>query len=256
MPLPHGGEMLLALRVDAMADLSPLPMRARTGEWLAFEARLHVPARSAQLVVLGPRGLPRTVPTSLDGATGVARARFALDRPGSFTVQLVGDLEDGPRPLLEARVFADVTPSTPGDELPAPGEGEGDDAAALAGMIASLRTLEGSPALTRDETLDALARGHAERMRARRVVAHDLGDGDFRDRFEAGSTLDAQSVGENVAHAPTVALAHRALHASPSHRINLLRADYTHIGIGVARADDGSVYVCETFAASVRARTR
>ncbi|GAH82864.1 unnamed protein product, partial [marine sediment metagenome] len=46
----------------------------------------------------------------------------------------------------------------------------------------------------------------------------------------------------------------RALHASPSHRINLLRADYTHMGVGVARASDGSVYVCETFAAKERAR--
>jgi uncharacterized protein YkwD len=89
-------------------------------------------------------------------------------------------------------------------------------------------------------------------MRDRHSVAHDLGDGDFRDRFEAEGTLDARAVGENVAHAPTVALAHRALHASPSHRINLLRADYTHMGVGVALALDGSVYVCETFAAAAR----
>ena len=90
-------------------------------------------------------------------------------------------------------------------------------------------------------------------MRDGHSVAHDLGDGDFRDRFEAEGTLDAHAVGENVAHAPTIALAHRALHASPSHRINLLRADYTHMGVGVARAADGSVYVCETFAATSRA---
>ena len=256
VPVPHGGEMLLALRVDALADLSPVPTRARTGEWLSFEARLHVPARSAKLVVLGPRGLPRTVPTSLD-MTGVARARFALDQPGAFTVQLMGDLAEGPRPLLEARVFADITPTSPGDEPPAPGEdGGGDDAAALGAMVASLRLLEGSPPLTRDEKLDAMARAHAERMRDRHSVAHDLGDGDFRDRFEAEGTLDAWAVGENVAHAPSVALAHRALHASPSHRINLLRADYTHIGIGVARGADGSVYVCETFAATPRPLTR
>src|SRR6185295_18235522 len=97
-----------------------------------------------------------------------------------------------------------------------------------------------------------LAQAHAERMRDRHSVAHDVGDGDFKDRFEAEGTLDAHAVGENVAHAPTVALAHRALHASPSHRINLLRVDYTHMGTGIARAADGSVYVCETFAAASR----
>jgi uncharacterized protein YkwD len=46
-----------------------------------------------------------------------------------------------------------------------------------------------------------------------------------------------------------VALAHRALHASPSNRMNLLRADYTHVGLAVLRAQDGSVYVCQVFAA-------
>jgi len=247
---PHGGEMLVALRAEALAELSPLPTRARTGEWLSFEARLRVAAHSAKLVVLGPHGAPRTVPTSLDPVTGITRARFALDQPGGFTLQLVGDLSEGPRPLLEARVFADVAPPPPGEEPPAPGENEGVDASALARMVASLRSVEGFPALARDEKLEELARGHASRMRERHSVAHDLGDGDFRDRFEAEGTLDARAVGENVAHAPTLALAHRALHASPSHRINLLRADYTHMGVGVAQAEDGSVYVCETFAAA------
>jgi uncharacterized protein YkwD len=245
--------VLVAIRVEALADLSPLPTRARTGEWLTFEARLHVSARAAKLVVLGPHGLPRTVPTSLDPTTGLARARFALDQPGAFTVQLVGELGEGPRPLLEARVFADVPPTAPGDEPAAPGEdapGGPDEAEALARMIGALRAFEGVSPLAHDDTLAALARAHAERMREGRAVAHDLGDGDPRDRFLAEGSLDARAVGENVAHAATLPLAHRALHASPSHRMNLLRADYTHIGVGVAHAADGSVYVCETFASA------
>ncbi len=257
-PTAHGGEVFVALRVDALADLAPLPTRARTGEWLTLEARLHVGARSAKVVVLGPHGAPRTVPTALDPVTGVVRARFALDQPGAFTVQLVADVAEGPRPLLEARIFADTTPPPSGEELPAPGEeaaGTSDDPSALARMIAALRAFEGTSPLARDEKLDALARAHAQRMRDGQSVAHDLGDGDFRQRFEAEGTIDARAVGENVAHAPTLALAHRALHASPSHRINLLRADYTHLGIGIARAPDGSVYVCETFAAARPSRT-
>ena len=253
VPTAHGGEVFVALRVDALADLAPLPTRSRTGEWLTLEARLHVAARSAKLVVLGPHGSPRTVPTALDPVTGIARARFALDQPGAFTVQLVADVAEGPRPVLEARVFADTTPPASGEEPPAPGEeaaGATDDDAALTRMIGALRTFEGASSLARDAKLDALARAHAEHMRDGRSVAHDLGDGDFRQRFEAEGTIDARAVGENVAHAPTLQLAHRALHASPSHRINLLRADYTHIGIGIARAGDGSVYVCETVASA------
>ena len=98
----------------------------------------------------------------------------------------------------------------------------------------------------------AIKRRSPNNSRRAHAVAHDLGDGDFKERFEADGTIQARAVGENVAHAPTVALAHRALHASPSHRINLLRADYTHMGIGVVHAADGSVYVCETFAAAKR----
>lgn len=248
-----GNELLVVVAAEALADLEPLPARARTGEWLTFTAALHVPATNAKLVVLGPRGLPRTVPTSIDRTTGNVRARFALDRPGAFTVQLVGDLASGPQPLLEARVFADVEPSD--DETPSPAPGEdaaaSNDATALGRMIAALRSSESLPPLARDERLDALALAHAQKMKLARAVAHDLGDGDLALRFETAG-LSAKVVGENVARARSVALAHRALHASPSHRMNLLRTDLTHVGLGVATSDDGDVYVCEVFASGLR----
>ena len=40
---------------------------------------------------------------------------------------------------------------------------------------------------------------------------------------------------ENVARASSVALAHRALWGSASHRLNLLSGDYTQVGLGLAR---------------------
>lgn len=250
-PLPHGGEELVAVVIDALADLAPLPMRARTGQWLTVEARLHAAAMGASVVVLGPRGAPRAVATSLDRETGVVRARFAVERPGAYTVQLVGDLASGgPRPLLEARVFADVEPPLE-DEGPAPVPGEDASSSDLAALVDALRAAESLPPLARDPRLDAVATAHAERMRSAGSVAHDLGEGDLRARFaEAG--LDAVVVGENVARGPTVIAAHRALYASPSHRLNLLRADYTHVGVGLARADDGTVYACEVFAGDLR----
>ncbi len=250
----EGNERFVAVTVEALADLDPLPARARTGEWLTFAAALHVPATSAKLVVLGPRGLPRTVPTSIvDRAGGRVRARFALDRPGAFTVQLVAELATGPQPVLETRVFADVEPTDDDAPSPAPGEDAvaGEDAAAVARMTAALRASESLPPLVRDERLDALALAHAEKMRDARTVAHDLGDGDLALRFESAG-LAAKIVGENVARARSVALAHRALHASPSHRMNLLRADYTHLGVGVVTDESGNVHVCEVFAGGLR----
>lgn len=239
-----GGGKELAIIVDAQADLEPLPVRSRTGAWLDVRAVLHVPARGARIVVLGARGVPRTVGTTLEGDR--VRARFALDRPGPFTVQLVADLESGPRPVLEARVFADVEPTT-ADET-APGEDlGGDDDRALERMVDAVRRLEQRPALKRDPRLDALARAHVEQLKRAGAVVHDVGDGNFAARFEAEG-LRARVVGENVARARSLVLAHRTLHASPSHRLNLLNAQYTHIGLAVTRDDGGRVYVCEVFA--------
>ncbi|MBX3215381.1 MAG: CAP domain-containing protein [Labilithrix sp.] len=255
----EGNELFVAVLVDALADLDPLPTRARTGEWLTFSATVRAPVSSAKLVVLGPRGLPRTVPTSLgpapssEAGSRTARARFALDQPGAFTVQLIADLASGPTPLLEARVFADVEPWLDDDATRAPGEelAGADDDAALARMTAAVRASESLSTLRRDERLDALALAHAEEMKSARAVRHDLGDGDLTARFESAG-LAAAVVGENVARARSVRLVHRALHASPSHRMNLLRADYTHLGVGVVTDDAGDVYACEVFAGGLR----
>jgi uncharacterized protein YkwD len=83
-------------------------------------------------------------------------------------------------------------------------------------------------------------------MRAARTVGHDVGDGDPSVRVrDAG--LVAKEVGENVAHAATVTLAHRALYASPSHRANLLKSSFSTLGVAVLADPDGSVWVAELF---------
>ncbi|HEY6459592.1 MAG TPA: CAP domain-containing protein, partial [Polyangiaceae bacterium] len=84
---------------------------------------------------------------------------------------------------------------------------------------------------------------HAERMAATRTLAHDAGDGDPLERLRvAGIALRA--AGENVAHAGTVSLAHRALWGSPSHRANVL-GSYARLGVGVVRDANGDAWVVE-----------
>ena len=132
--------------------------RARAGEWIDVDARMLVPAGSVRVVVLGPRGVPRSVPSSLDG--GRVRARFSADRDGTFLAQIVAELSDGPRPVAElvVRVGAEDTP-----EEPVPGDAAdgADDASDLATRIASARASEGARKLTRDPVLDRLAAAHA-----------------------------------------------------------------------------------------------
>ena len=239
--LASGETGLVAVLVEAPADLEPLRTHAQTGIWLTFSAKLNVPVSGARLVVLGPRGAPRTVPTTF--TPGHAQARFALESPGAFTVQLVGDRPGGPEPLLEARIFADVPDDT---ETPfAPGEEAGNDADALERMTAVLRTSEALPALRRTPELDAIAEAHVQRMRAAGRIAHDVGDGDLVGRLDDAG-IPARVVGENVARAKTVSLAHRALHASPSHRANLLGPRFHEAGFAAVESD-GVVWVCEVF---------
>jgi uncharacterized protein YkwD len=245
-----GTSALVVVSIEALADLAPLPTRVRPGQWVTVEAHLQVRATGGEVIVLGPSGPPRSLPTSFDGT--VLRARFAPDRRGEFEVQVMADVAGGPRPVLEATVFAGVEPTAPQDDRAAPGEDAAggtleDDDDRLARMIRAARRTVDLPPLRRDQHLDAVAHDHAARMARARQLAHDAGDGDPLDRLrEAG--IEAPFAGENVAHASTVSLAHRALWASPSHRWNLLRREFDRVGIGVVRDSHGDAWVVETFA--------
>jgi len=243
-----GRQVLGAVAADALADLEPLPAGVRVGAWVAVRAHLRVPFNGAKVVVLGPRGAPKPVPTSTNGAT--VSARFAADSEGPWRVQVLADVEHGPRPVLEALLIAGPGSRREALAQRAPGEREvtldDDPVGGLSRMLDEARKSEGFPPLPRENQLDQLARTQALALRAARRVAHDLGSGDPEARVAAAG-LTLQAVGENVAHGADVAAAHRALWSSPSHRSNILSAYFDSIGIGIARDSDGSVWVCELF---------
>ena len=243
-----GRMSVAAIAVDALADLQPTPTRVRVGSWVDVRAVLRVSASDAKIVVLGPRGAPHAVPTSF--GEGHVRARFNADQPGTWLVQLLGAVDGGPRPLLEALVFAGTEPPTEAAVAKAPGESAAqpgsDPRAALYAMVNAARQSERLQPLQADPRLELLAQAHAEAMRQARKTAHDAGDGDLNQRLErAGLELAA---GENVAHAANAALAQRALWASPSHRENLLFPGFDLVGVGVAADPDGTLWVCQVFA--------
>lgn len=249
---PDGSEVVAAVALDVLADLVvPLPTRSHAGSWLTIEAKLLVPASGARVVVALENTAPRTLLSSFDPATSRVKARFAPDRPGTFTVQVLADVAGGPRPVLEARVFADVEPPSTLPDSAAPGEAAGkgvaDPVAALVKMIDALRAEQKLGPLARDPRLDAVAEAHARRMKETRTVAHDVGDGGPADRLQSAN-VPATVAGENVARAASAVAAHRMLWASPSHRANLVRADFDRLGVGVIPEGDGTYWVVELFA--------
>jgi uncharacterized protein YkwD len=247
-----GREIVAAAVVDALADLDPLPVRARFGQWLRLNAHLLGPASSGRVVLLGPRGTPRTVPSQMNGEA--LRSAFSLDQQGLWRIQVLLDTDAGPRPALEAWVFVDETPDLRAGSRPAPGEAVGGsltstDVAELRGslleMVNAARLSEQRMPLRRHWDLDRLAQAHAENMRHSRKTAHDAGQGSPVQRL-AQAGVRAFRVGENVAHARSLEQAHRALWDSPSHRENLLDSAFEVVGLGAVATPSG-VWVCELF---------
>lgn len=246
---PGNADVATVITIDALADLSSLPTSARVGQWINLEGAMLIPASGVQVVLLGPRAAPKTVPSSLSG--GRIRSTFSVDQPGAWLVQVLATVSTGPRPVLEATIYAGQKPPNEFVRAPVPGEEAGkgvkDSADAMLRMINAAREAEGRRPLTRDPALDAIARAHSEEMKKARLVGHDVGGGDPRARLEAAGIRSAVA-GENVASASSLENAHRALWASPSHRGNLLLERFTRVGVAVVQGADGAFWVTEMFA--------
>ena len=113
------------------------------------------------------------------------------------------------------------------------------------------RILSGLPELVLDEALTQIAREHSVGMAQQGFISHTLPWGDLRSRItRAGYPLEVAR--ENVASAPTIGMAQRALTESPEHDNNILANDVTRVGIGIAHCPDPlsrKLYITEIFAA-------
>lgn len=236
------------ITLDALADLGAVPTQARVGQWITVEGTMLVPAEGIRVVLLGPRSAPKTIPGSL--TNGRLRTTFAVDQPGEWLVQVLATVSTGPKPILEATIFAGQAPNTEFSRPQVPGEeaaqGERDSAVAMLRMINAARKAEGLKELSRDKELDKIALAHCKDMMRARTVGHDVGGGDPRARIEAAG-LSPKVAGENVASASSLVRAHRALWASPSHRGNLLHDPFRHVGVAVTQSEDGAFWVTELF---------
>jgi uncharacterized protein YkwD len=90
-----------------------------------------------------------------------------------------------------------------------------------------------------DPKLREVGRIHSGDMFERGYFSHYSPEGeDVSDRAEKNK-VEYMIIGENLAYAPTLELAHKGLMNSEGHRANILSPDFNKIGIGVM---DGGVY--------------
>lgn len=194
---------------------------------------------------------------SLTVGTGVAPVDQAVDDASAG----VGDFLEG------------ILPAAPDDGAPAAGGQETVNASterarlelAVHERVNEVRREHGLEPLAFDTDLRAIARSHSEDMAEHGYFSHTGRNGStLEDRYERfdyrcrvpTDGLRYKTGGENlftmqspVALSPEE-IADRAVQGwldSPAHRRNLLDLDWRREGIGVARAQDGRLYVTQNF---------
>lgn len=110
------------------------------------------------------------------------------------------------------------------------------------------RASAGLPPLAADATLTAAAQAHSADMVARDFYAHTSPEGSRPwDRAAAAGSAH-RAVGENIAcgqRSPAEVV--RGWMDSPGHRANILKRDFTHIGIGLAGGSRAGTYWTQLF---------
>jgi uncharacterized protein YkwD len=118
-------------------------------------------------------------------------------------------------------------------------------------LINSERARNGLQPLVWDGELCRVARLHSENMGRQNFFDHEGPDGtNLLDRVTARGIM-WRSLGENIAYNqghddPAGVAVDQWMHSS-KHRANILRGNFTHSAIGIARMADGRVYLTQVF---------
>lgn len=120
------------------------------------------------------------------------------------------------------------------------------DEQAMLNLINQERAAAGLKPLTMDATLTKIARMKAQDMISNNYFAHQSPTyGSPFDMMKAQGVV-YHYAGENLAGAPDVNTAHVNLMNSPSHKANILKPEYTKVGIGVVSGSKyGKIFVQE-----------
>jgi uncharacterized protein YkwD len=175
-----------------------------------------------------------------------------------------------PRPTASARATASTQPSASAAASASAASAAGsqaaaqDDAAAaqVLGLINQARSAAGLPALTITAGLDASSSAHNLRMADGCGLSHQCPGEPALGQRETDAGVDWTAAGENIGEGGPVAdtsaaiaqmavgLTQSMLNEQPpddGHRLNILSATFTHIGIAVDRDSSGTVWLTQDF---------
>ncbi len=232
------GEMvhLVVLQAPKKVALDPFPAKVAVGARHPLAGKVLAPLRRATLYVTPPGGTPGKLRAGTNGPR--VSAQVAFDKPGRWTLEVLADGPRGPEVAAILDVWAGAPiPATPAAVTKAAPEPAriAEKEALAAQLVNDLRRSRGLPAVRVDPKLTKIARDYAEELVRTGQFAHTSKiSGTLADRLTRGGYPYA-GAGENLAQAATVRQAHDSTVHSPGHLANLLGAEWTEAGFGVAQ---------------------
>lgn len=126
-------------------------------------------------------------------------------------------------------------------------EARGDLEAEMLELINEERKAEGLPALAADPEMTAVARLHSRDMFAKGYFSHINKEGETPAQRARQAGVHFLVVGENLAFAQTLRIAHAGLMDSPGHRANILNKSFGRVGIGILDGGKYGLMVTQNF---------
>lgn len=114
-------------------------------------------------------------------------------------------------------------------------------------LVNQERKKAGLKPLQVDPRLTTLAEKKAAEMAVKGYLSHKSPTYGFPEDMVTNAGIAWRMCGENLAGNQTLEKAHEALMNSPGHRANILRPEFTHIGIGVVASDKYGLQISQLF---------
>jgi len=241
---PDGsGAVVFALQGSGIST-SPIPRAVAAGSSIAIDAVVDPRYRDPEVFVTHEDGSTQRFALKQGSAGNLTSQVPCGARKGRQQIEITASDAAGSTVLANFPVWCAAEPPQavtidPGHDDPPAATPEDAEHHLLANLNRD-RAAAGLPALSWDERVAAVARGHSEEMHRTHNVAHiSPTTGSAADRVRAAK-IKTGVVLENVARAYGVNEAHDGLMNSPGHRANILSGEVTHVGIGVTFGDEVS----------------
>jgi uncharacterized protein YkwD len=234
--LSPSGQSAAVVLGNVELSYAPIPRSFAPGDNVTLKGEVGRRFTSCHLYLTKPDG--RVVERHVDGRA--FNETFPLPNAGKYRLEVMGDGATGPVVASNVPLYVGIEePEAVGvtGTVVTPAEAE----PRMLALLNEARRQAGLRPLMPDAELRAIALAHSEDMMSHGFFGHvSPTTGGPAERARQAGVL-VSMFGENVALAGTPEVAHEGLMSSPGHRANMLRAEFTHVGIGAGKGDNGLV---------------